>query len=696
MHEQPGRTQSVVIFTLASVQEFVACARRTQDAWMGSFLFAHLMAQALRTFDPSEHVCPRREGQPLLEHDPNGPSSDDKLRIASITNVATVRVAQSTVQKRMDQAWQAIGNEAGRCALAVRAYVETAVCNAAAAAAKAVIADDRAWSNVWQRQQEDWLRGDWFWASALIGSPYEEAARTAAGILEARKLCRDFQQFPEEGHKCSLCGIRTALGPQDSRPNLRQFWETLAKIDRVGSTHAPKLLGRIRPSERLCAICLTKRLVLEVWLDGKSWAAKDGKAFGEPQVRSPCYSIDRHQFPSTAEIAAAEWKLRVGELDDALKNGINQQAASIADNLRKAGIDRWEGNAPPALAYLRANLKSFVDLEADWLYEKAWNWDRVKSEQPVEGAREQHFNAANEAFKALRRTLPKEIRKEPTPYYALVAADGDHLGDLLNKLPEAELNQLVEALLRFSTQRAPCAVEALGLGRLIFAGGDDLLAFVPLAKLLTVMEGVRTAFAEAVRQSDTDATPMTTLSLAALVKHETEPLRPALEEVNRLLKHEAKIRAGRNAFCLAIEKRSGSPVMVTLPWELNEQSERPVPVIPRLEQLQRGFEGSLSPGVITDVRRLLPSVRGMWRPGNPDPGVTLMREWRRLVRRHCQAPDVADPVVTAGEELMTALICERNQQENTKPRVVREVMHRLDPWEQLLRLLEIARFLARE
>jgi len=67
----------------------------------------------------------------------------------------------------------------------------------------------------------------------------------------------------------------------------------------------------------------------------------------------------------------------------------------------------------------------------------------------------------------------------PTPYFAILLADGDRMGATLAKLVrEADLRAVSRALADF-TRRAS-AIVAENYGVTVFAGGDDVLAFLPV------------------------------------------------------------------------------------------------------------------------------------------------------------------------------------------------------------------------
>ena len=142
------------------------------------------------------------------------------------------------------------------------------------------------------------------------------------------------------------------------------------------------------------------------------------------------------------------------------------------------------------------------------------------------------------------------------------------------------------ALNDFSLVVARHVIETEYLGRLIYAGGDDVLAMLPVADLLGAMQRLRLAYsghdpahADGDRQGlalkDGFALLGTrlmrmmgdraTASCGAVVAHHQAPLTAVMREL-RLAEKRAKGEGGRDAFSLAIVKRSGGALYVTAKW----------------------------------------------------------------------------------------------------------------------------------
>jgi CRISPR-associated protein Cmr2 len=146
------------------------------------------------------------------------------------------------------------------------------------------------------------------------------------------------------------------------------------------------------------------------------------------------------------------------------------------------------------------------------------------------------------------------------------------------------------ALNQFSLHVARHVVERIGKGRLIYSGGDDVLALVAVDDLLPVMLLLRAAYSGwgdpsklrrdldlrglqigrgFVRLDDRVLPAMgakASASMGAVVAHHTAPLSHVLRQT-REAERRAK-NAGRDAFSLRVAKRGGGAVDVTASFHL--------------------------------------------------------------------------------------------------------------------------------
>jgi len=356
--------------------------------------------------------------------------------------------------------------------------------------------------------------------------------------------------------------------------------------------------------ERLCAVCTVKRFVQREVLE---------REFGL-----------RGGFPSTSEIAAAPFKKRVLE---ALGNGNQEVQKALQDFLSVVSSLIPTTVAERAVPYLEDRKQSLsgpeaqlagklLEIDGEWILIESWTEERLK-----EAGATASKGTIQKATEALRR-LYQAVGAKPSKYYALLYMDGDHMGrwlsgtheglatfgDILhpdvrhqlekdkNWQPLLQAKRLItpavhasisQALGRFALKLAPHIVEERHPGRLIYAGGDDVLALVPLEDALAVARELRVAFSGHIRFVNGNLEvclkdsvtgyvewgdeifltmgPQATASMGMVFAHHFQPLDLALQAVRRA-EHAAKHHYGRNALVIEVLKRSGETVTVGAKW----------------------------------------------------------------------------------------------------------------------------------
>lgn len=129
---------------------------------------------------------------------------------------------------------------------------------------------------------------------------------------------------------------------------------------------------------------------------------------------------------------------------------------------------------------------------------------------------------------------------ETPAYLAILHMDGDRMGARLGSvdLDEEAHRALSERLAQFAEQHVPNIIrEQGGKGTLIYAGGDDVLALLPLKNVLACAEALRVEFAKHIGG---------TMSAGVAIMAANTPFDSALEEA-RLAEKRAKSVYERNA-----------------------------------------------------------------------------------------------------------------------------------------------------
>ncbi|MFP7753704.1 type III-B CRISPR-associated protein Cas10/Cmr2 [Thermodesulfobacteriota bacterium B35] len=353
--------------------------------------------------------------------------------------------------------------------------------------------------------------------------------------------------------KCSLCHTRAALGNSDfgSRntpgESIREEVRTLWKQRDLD----PEETG----SERLCAVCATKRYLVRADslkendekpnLFNRVWAGPD-KDLGE--VRAILGYDDeriRTPFPSTVQIAAQKFLVAVAKRFDIvgkqaveiirLHENLGIQRSSFPDSLPALGRAARDYPAARKFLTLDPQLALFPEMVAsaanyaDTSAKRAWN-DLHKQVLELRKALQQYDTSHKSASK-------KDKFGDPQTQLAVVCMDGDRMGELLlhgspqtsavcwkhilhpdvvrrirqeerfidsgwgdllhlPRLSGPSLHAFISrALADFSHTIVPWVVEQEFAGRLIYSGGDDLLALAPADQALDMADRLRSLYA---------------------------------------------------------------------------------------------------------------------------------------------------------------------------------------------------------
>jgi CRISPR-associated protein Cmr2 len=146
-------------------------------------------------------------------------------------------------------------------------------------------------------------------------------------------------------------------------------------------------------------------------------------------------------------------------------------------------------------------------------------------------------------------------KSEPDTYYALLLADGDNMGAAIEaQISPKSHRSLSQALSSFAVNVVPIVEKHQGT--CIYAGGDDVLAYLPLHTVLTCAQELADEFANSMAGFPTSAGITPTLSTGIAVVHHLDPLSDALVLARRTEKA-AKQVPGKNALAITISKRSG-------------------------------------------------------------------------------------------------------------------------------------------
>jgi len=208
--------------------------------------------------------------------------------------------------------------------------------------------------------------------------------------------------------------------------------------------------------------------------------------------------------------------------------------------------------------------------------------DTAPVEDPVFGYNDGHLlyperlaeffdgDKLRQAQEALSRFLRQAFGGDsPGPYYALLHADGDHMGQIIAEQRTIEQHRALSRAASLFAQKVEPIVKP-ARGSLIYAGGDDVLALLPLPNALDCARALAEAFSTqmsdfAITDPESGKAVQPTLSVGLAVVHHLEPLSEALELV-RGAESYAKSVKGKNALAVTLSKRAGSERTVGGTW----------------------------------------------------------------------------------------------------------------------------------
>ena len=320
-------------------------------------------------------------------------------------------------------------------------------------------------------------------------------------------------------------------------------------------------------------------------------ATRDFRACKPLSTRLPKSSLDgalETVLQDWPEGDSARRKLRLssGEQLDAL--GVIKRLAGSSDQFTaysRIAADSWiEQLTPDQQKRLREKYEPLVGLElatrvsgnrgiynalpydAQMLYEF-----RLDNELAHTAADAESIKALKELKDCIKQISQENKAGPPVPYAAILKADGDRMGVLFSRATSAEQSRKISLTLHEFASEVRQIVRC-HRGHAIYAGGDDVLALVPLSQALDCsgalaksFEGVLDGIAEEMGICPAERP---TLSVGLGIGHLMEPLGSLRARADRA-EHHAKgddEDTPRNALAIALGIRSGAEISWRTRW----------------------------------------------------------------------------------------------------------------------------------
>jgi CRISPR-associated protein Cmr2 len=596
----------LLVVQLGPVQDFISQARRTRDLWFGSHLLSELSRAAARAAAAHGALIFPALGANDPELDPCDTLSRDTGPPVSIANKVVVELRSSPDPRVV--------------ARAIRAAIDArwrAIADDVRKTYEADLADDI--DAVWNEQISSLVEFTAAWAP--IDRDYAAVRGQIEAALGGRRRLRDFA--PIHNHRdrapaSSLDGGRVSvLAPPGTR--------------RARRAERSMLLG---DGESLDAVGVVKR------------------RGGDPE-----------QFLSVLNVAVAPWLRRAATIAaaasalDALRSACRDLTVEDDETGAIRRLDQISRPELPGAALFPYNASVLFASRLPGVFEELG----VPKDRTADKAR------AWEA-KHLRPLLA--AAGEPPSYVTCLVADGDRMGLAIDGLRSGEAHRELARELGDFPAEARRIIEQDHDGIAVYAGGDDVLAFVPVCRSVACAEALRKAFEAAMRTALDSADRIDRAAGHALPVDEARSSAPTLSVgigVGHILdsmghlrdlggRAEKAAKQSRNALAVLVDRRSGGDHLWSASWSddpagrlardvdlLDRGAGRPAHLpmakVHELARLLRGFSVPAAPSIARPADRAAPL--------EPDAGALVLRGeiTRILARTHRGAAHASEPAV---------------------------------------------------
>lgn len=601
LNEDENNQIDLVVFSITPVQDFIAKARKLRDYWSGSVLLSYLtftgMTSVIENLGPDHVIYPSLHNQPLVdsfisekykisknfltETDEIYDILKDTKGIAAFPNKFIFICPHSKVQKMASEITACVQEKWIYISSGIKDYIQK------------IANPNQNFANLFDGQVKDFWKFSWASSKLAELSDKDALSKLVSGDVvenEFEVLNSFASPYPiknvrlytsthsliqsllasgknkpskipcsQNGEKCSICGEREVLNDfnlsknssaKDYSNNIKDFWQKLLESDSQNKN--------IRENEKLCAICAIKRF-LPIMSD---------KFSKDSILREIFKSRNGKNFPSTTEMAAKRFISKIPE-------------------------DFSKEEKQKLLQYLHDE-DDFIDESVDF-------------ENKLSSYKKQGINFTDK-----------------DKYYAVLLMDGDKMGDLINgetfeatykdiihpdlakKIENGSvkadilkkyfskkrnLNPALHAMIsdslnnfaRFGVQPAVKRAN----GELIYAGGDDVCAVLPLENAVTCAEEIAKSYTLSFAQYSKDGCSELqkldqsvkkvgyhlgngakgiSISGAIIIAHHKESLKDVIQDSHKVLDSIAKEKTGRNALAIRLKKRSGGDRDFSCKW----------------------------------------------------------------------------------------------------------------------------------
>ena len=499
--------ESFLLFHVGPIQDFIASARRCQDLWYGSWLLSHLARELARY---------------VLAHNAKAmifPGKEGLSGEAGISNKVVALVPSDDVESIAEGARQAMFD-------ALEKLSDQVFKKPRESALKNYFDHDTAKAQVMALMECYWVAAP---CNGYSEEAYTQSRQRAEELLAARKNTRTWGAvtWGLDVPKSSVSGDRESVLHED-------LFDAIDKGQ--VSAEAARLAFGCKASERLCGVDMLKRLGRE--MDFSGW----GK---------------RPVFHSTSHMAAMPL---VSHFDKAaVQQAFDKYFATLKFDPQTLRSLRLRGGQGLRGSKSDEHYDAYLLFEnrLQDLFDEAGYADKAQKQRDLAKAKE-----------ALAELLGHIGHGEPNPYYVLLLADGDRMGKLIDAQDSLEKHQKLSRDLASFADGAN-AIVASHSGSLIYAGGDDVMALLPVHTALVCARDLAESFEGKLKTyakgNDALGEPLlASLSVGLAVAHHLTPLSKVRAQAKRA---EKKAKEKRGSLAIVVDKRSGGERVAAGPWK---------------------------------------------------------------------------------------------------------------------------------
>lgn len=514
-------TKHLFVISIGSVQDFIAAARRTRDLWFGSHLLSEISKATAKAIVEEGGVLIF----PALDPESEALKASDEVDAFNVANIILAELPESimdpsVVNKKAriaaKEAWMSYSNKA-------KEEAEKLDRNAI-------------FQEIWDEQVTDVDEQTFdvipiYAAWVPLGPDYKKDRKRLMRLLSGRKSIRDFN--PAKGYpkvpKSSLDGARERVLTEDLMIRKR-----LALRLRLGN------------GEQLCAVALTKRL-------------------GGGKV----------PFPSVVRVAVDPWIRGVISL--------GKDAKDVLDEI--SNLCKGDNGFSSGTGKLHKRYKENFGFDGQIFYPSRLS--KFLKPNPESDSYEDNISEGDlVSLREIKKNVDRLQKSdkgclglgEPDPYLAVLFADGDRMGRAISEIKTPGDHRQFSKNLSAFAGIARNIIES-NYGVLVYSGGDDVLAFLPVDKCLLAARELHEQFGELrlLKDDTANVTDSLTLSVGIAIAHAFEPMEDLIEygkKAEKAAKEPDRNGKGdRNGLAVHLYKRGGGdPFCLREQWTNDDRS----------------------------------------------------------------------------------------------------------------------------